>query len=74
MIHHIIDHLYSSRLQVLEDFSEHVSKVHSLYSGKSPSTHLYDPINAFQLVNRYSNRWKQLHNTVYEDNAKGNYV
>ena len=59
------------RLQQLEKFSEVVTHAHSLYSGKPVSTHLYDPINAFQLVNRYANKWMKLQDHVYIDNSKG---
>ncbi len=61
----------SNRLQFLEDLSERVSEAHGLYDGLPPSTHLGDPVNAFQLVNRYSNGWMKLQDHVYLDNSKG---
>jgi len=39
--------------------------------GDDPSSHLFDPVNAFQLVNRYYNGWMTLHDSVYKDNAQG---
>ena len=60
------------RLQQLEEFSSLVSKAHDLYHGQAAATHLYDPVNAFQLVNRYFNMWMKLHENVYADNSKGN--
>jgi prolyl 4-hydroxylase len=59
------------RLKELEDFSSRVSEAHSLYSGHPAATHLHDPVNAFQLVNRYFNKWMHLQDNVYTDNSKG---
>lgn len=59
------------RLQELEEFSDRVLQAHNLYSGKPAATHLYDPVNAFQLVNRYANTWMKLQDNVYTDNSKG---
>ena len=39
--------------------------------GDDPSSHLFDPVNAFQLVNRYFNGWMTLHDNLYQDNAQG---
>ena len=60
-----------SRLQELEAFSSRVAEAHRLYHGKPASTHLHDPVNAFQLVSRYSMGWMKLHENVYTDNSKG---
>lgn len=67
-------HAHLLRLKHLEDFSAGVSEAHDLYSGQPASTHLHDPVNAFQLVNRYFNTWMKLHNNVYSDNSKGKVV
>ena len=66
--------LIFTRLKELEIFSSRVSEAHSLYSGQPASTHLHDPINAFQLVNRYSNMWLKLQDNVYMENSKGKVV
>ena len=63
--------LFAFRLRELEEFSERVSDAHNLYNGQPTSTHLYHPVNAFQLVNRYSNGWMKLHDNVYRDNSRG---
>jgi prolyl 4-hydroxylase len=54
----------------LEEFAAKVGRAQSL-AGDNPSAHLFNPVNAFQLVNRYSNGWMKLHDKLYEDNAKG---
>ena len=58
------------RIQRLEEFAGKVEKAQAL-AGDNPPAHLYNPVNAFQLVNRYSNGWMTLHDQLYEDNAKG---
>ena len=58
------------RLRGLEEFASKVDRAQRL-AGDSPSAHLFNPVNAFQLVNRYSNGWMKLHDKLYEDNAKG---
>lgn len=40
-------------------------------AGSDPTAHLYDPVNAFQLVNRYINGWGTIHEDIYEDNEEG---
>lgn len=62
---------YSHRLKELERFADRITYAHGLFEGKPPSTHLHDPVNAFQLVNRYANGWMKLHDNVYSDNSKG---
>ena len=68
----LLIHLLScSRLQALEDFGNRVQRALDVIDEEDPSQHLYDPVNAFQLVNRYINGWMVLHDTLYEDNAQG---
>jgi len=62
--------LLMSSLKELETFASRVSAAHSLYSRQSGSAHLYDPVNAFQVVNRYYNKWLSLHSNLYTDNSK----
>ena len=60
----------SVRLDRIEQFGNRVrSALHS--AGKDPTAHLYDPVNAFQLVNRYINGWGNIHDDIYEDNGQG---
>ena len=54
----------------MEEFAAKVGRAQNL-AGESPSGHLTNPVNAFQLVNRYSNGWMKIHDKLYEDNAKG---
>ena len=54
----------------MEDFAAKVGRAQSL-AGDNPPAHLFNPVNAFQLVNRYSNGWMKIHDKLYEDNAKG---
>ena len=54
----------------MEEFATKVSRAQAL-AGDNPSAHLFNPVNAFQLVNRYSNGWMKIHDKLYEDNAKG---
>ena len=68
----VCDFFCVCRLKELETFASRVSEAHALFSGQDRSTHLYDPVNAFQVVNRYSNKWLQLHSNLYTDNSKGN--
>ena len=58
------------RLQSLEEFAGRVKRVSDVV-GDDPSSHLFDPVNAFQLVNRYFNGWMTLHDNLYQDNAQG---
>ena len=58
------------RLQSLEEFAGRVKRVSEVV-GDDPSSHLFDPVNAFQLVNRYYKGWMTLHDDLYQDNAQG---
>ena len=71
IVSNLIAQFLISRLKKLEDFAGRVQHAQDL-AGEDPSSHLYNPVNAFQLVNRYSNGWMTLHHQLYEDNAKGN--
>ena len=42
-------------------------------SSADASQHLFDPVNVFHLLNRYTNTWMKLHENVYKDNAIGWY-
>ena len=64
----MISHVH--RIQRLAEFAGKVQRAQDLV-GDNPSAHLFNPVNAFQLVNRYSNGWMTLHDQLYEDNAKG---
>ena len=65
--------LITSRLAHLELFSKQVETALGA-AGAGVLEHLHDPVNAFQLVNRYSNGWMKLHDKVYQDNAQGRLV
>lgn len=62
--------MFPLRLRSLEEFAAKVGRAQAL-AGDNPSAHLFNPVNAFQLVNRYSNGWMKIHDKLYEDNAKG---
>ena len=55
---------------MLEEFSSRVQRATEA-AGDDLSAHLFDPVNAFQLVNRYTNGWMKLDDTVYQDNSGG---
>ena len=61
---------FPSRLQRVEGFADRVRSALEAASA-DPTAHLYDPVNAFQLVNRYINGWGALHDDLYKDNAQG---
>ena len=61
------------RLDRIEGFVSRVSGALQAAS-QDPSAHLYDPVNAYQLVNRFINGWAKLHKDVYDENGKGPYV
>ena len=58
------------RLNRIEGFVSRVSGVLQAAS-QDPSAHLYDPVNAYQLVNRFINGWAKLHKDVYDENGQG---
>ena len=60
------------RLDRIEQFASRVKLALQSASG-DPSTHLSDPVNAYQLVNRFLNGWASLYDDVYEDNGQGLY-
>ena len=43
-------------------------------ASQDPSTHLSDPVNAYQLVNRFINGWNTLYDDIYEDNGQGLHI
>ncbi len=55
----------------VEIFANSVNHAFDLFADKDVSSYLYDPVNAFQLVNRYNNGWMKLHEHVYTDNSQG---
>ena len=63
-------YMHSCRLSELEKFAGQVEKALDSV-GEDPEEHLYNPVNAFQLTNRYTNGWMKLHENVYSDNAQG---
>ena len=58
------------RLDRIEQFANRVQTALAS-AGDDPSSHLSDPVNAYQLVNRYTNGWASLHDDVYDDNGQG---
>ena len=48
-----------------------MKRAHNLVDYDDPQHHLGDPINAYQLVNRYTNGWMELHDSIYMDNGQG---
>ena len=40
-------------------------------AGQDVSQYLYDPVNAFQLVNRYNGWWAKLHELVFAETGQG---
>lgn len=58
------------RLKLLESFAGRVEKALNVSSGHV-SQHLHDPVNAFQLTNRYTNGWMKMHENIYHDNGQG---
>ncbi|CAI7999257.1 Prolyl 4-hydroxylase subunit alpha-2 [Geodia barretti] len=62
--------LERQRLGRVEQFADRV-RLALTSASQDPSTHLSDPVNAYQLVNRFTNGWATLHDHVYEDNAQG---
>ena len=58
------------RLNRIEGFVSRVSGVLQAAS-QDPSAYLYDPVNAYQLVNRFINGWAKLHKDVYDENGQG---
>jgi prolyl 4-hydroxylase len=60
-----------NRLKELEEFSEKVERALNLVDEmEHTEDHLHDPVNAFQLTNRFTNGWMILHENVYQDNAE----
>ena len=57
------------RLSSLERFANRVEEVLDT-SSSDASQHLFDPVNVFHLLNRYTNTWMKLHENVYRDNAQ----
>lgn len=57
------------RLNRIEKFGNQVRMALEA-AGSDPTAHLYDPVNAFQLVNRYINGWGTIHEDIYEDNEE----
>ena len=53
----------------LERFSDRVEE--ALEAVSDVSQHLHDPVNAFQMMNRYTNGWMNLHENVYAENGQG---
>ena len=62
--------LLSCRLDRIEQFGNRVRSALAS-ADKDPKAHLYDPVNAFQLVNRYINGWATIHDDIYDDNGQG---
>ena len=62
-----------TRLNRIEQFANRVSMAVDSAS-QDPSAHLSDPVNAYQLVNRFINGWAALHDDVYDENGQGLYV
>ena len=60
----------SSRLGRIEQFAGRVRSVLQS-AGQDPTAHLSDPVNAYQLVNRFINGWANLHDDIYDDNSQG---
>ena len=58
------------RLKQLERFAESVGTALESAS-QDVSQYLYDPVNAFQLVNRYNGWWAKLHELVFAETGQG---
>ncbi|CAI8018519.1 Prolyl 4-hydroxylase subunit alpha-2 [Geodia barretti] len=62
--------LERQRLVRMEQFAGRV-RLALTSASQDPSTHLSDPVNAYQLVNRFINGWNTLYDDIYEDNGQG---
>lgn len=60
---------YFHRLKNLEKFVEKVNE--AIDTSDKTDNYLFNPVNAFQLVNRYKNGWLKLHENIYTDNSQG---
>ncbi|XP_019849479.1 PREDICTED: prolyl 4-hydroxylase subunit alpha-2-like isoform X2 [Amphimedon queenslandica] len=57
------------KLKVLESFAKRVEGALDTMGGDI-AQHLHDPVNAFQLTNRFTNGWMKMHEIVYSDNGQ----
>lgn len=57
------------RLKALEKFADKIDE--AIETADKATNYLFNPVNAFQLVNRYKNGWLKLHEHVYADNGQG---
>ena len=62
--------IFLVRLNRIEQLANRVRSA-LISASADPTAHLYDPVNAFQLVNRFINGWEQIHDDIHDDNGQG---